>query len=30
MKSFLSNMACAVFSVAVIAGPFYAYLMGWV
>jgi|TARA_R110000823_G_scaffold88832_4_gene197377 hypothetical protein len=29
-KSLLSDAACAMFIVGVIAGPFYAYIMGWV
>lgn len=30
VKSFLSDAACALFIVAVVSGPFYAYIMGWV
>ena len=29
-KSILTDTACALFIVAVVAGPFYAYIMGWV
>jgi hypothetical protein len=30
VKSLLSDAACAIFIVAVVAGPFYAYVLGWV
>jgi hypothetical protein len=29
-KSILNDTLCALFIVGVIAGPFYAYIMGWV